>query len=191
MASSTGGEGAMALAKTTDGQDPAARQPEKPWHEAYPPPQATPSSITPSLLMGLIYKSTGTPEYVLIDVRRNDHEGGTILSSINLPAQSLHPSITVLLDLFAAAGVKYIISYCGASRGRGPRCAGWFADGIKQKGLDGQIQSSVLEGGIKGWIRTGRELITHGHQERGQRFLDDIVGYVPQYWDQFEECRTS
>lgn len=181
----------MASVIEKDGQDPADQHQERPWHESFPPPQATPKSITPSLLMELIHKSTKRPEYVLVDARRNDHEGGSIFSSVNLPAQSLYPSIPYLLNLFTAAGVKYIVSYCGASRGRGPRCAAWFADGIKEHNLSEQIESFVLEGGIKGWIRTGRELIVHGRQERGQKFLDDIVGYIPKYWDQFEECRLS
>lgn len=40
-------------------------------------------------------------------------QGGTIKGSINLPAQSLHPSIPTLYTLFTGAGVKKVIFYCG------------------------------------------------------------------------------
>lgn len=51
-------------------------------------------------------------DFVLVDLRRNDHDGGTIKGSINLPAQSLYPSISTLYSLFSAAGVKHVIWYC-------------------------------------------------------------------------------
>lgn len=39
--------------------------------------------------------------------------GGSIRSSIDLPAQSLHPSITTFFVLFVAAKIKKAIWYCG------------------------------------------------------------------------------
>lgn len=61
----------------------------------------------------------------------------------------------------------------GASNGRGPRCAGWFADYIAEK-KDDQIKSLTLGGGIKGWVKAGEEYT---------RYVD---GYEAQYWKQFE-----
>lgn len=52
-------------------------------------------------------------DYVLVDLRRNDHEGGTIKGSLNLPAQSLYYSLSTVYNLLRAGGVKYIIWYCG------------------------------------------------------------------------------
>lgn len=40
-------------------------------------------------------------------------QGGTIRGSINLPAQSLFPTIPTLYAWFKAAGVKKVIWYCG------------------------------------------------------------------------------
>jgi len=42
-------------------------------------------------------------------------QGGTIKGSINLPAQSLYPTIPSLYALFSAAGVRQVIWYCGMS----------------------------------------------------------------------------
>jgi len=41
-------------------------------------------------------------------------KGGTIRGSINLPAQSLYPTIPTLYALFASAKVKMVIWYCGS-----------------------------------------------------------------------------
>lgn len=105
-------------------------------------------------------------------------QGGTIKGSINLPAQSLYPTIPYLYNLFSAAGVKTIVWYCGkmplqlllrprnveawpgSSVGRGGRAAGWFQDYIKDQGGEGVMESSTLEGGIKGWVAAGEDYVT-------------------------------
>ncbi|KAH7190514.1 hypothetical protein DER44DRAFT_678819, partial [Fusarium oxysporum] len=56
-------------------------------------------------------------DFVLVDLRLNGHElrscpGGTIRGSINLPAQSLCPTIPTLYNMFKAAGLRKIIWYC-------------------------------------------------------------------------------
>jgi len=40
-------------------------------------------------------------------------QGGTIRGSINLPAQSLWPTIPTLYEVFKAAGLRRIVWYCG------------------------------------------------------------------------------
>jgi arsenical-resistance protein 2 len=39
-------------------------------------------------------------------------QGGTIRGSINLPAQSLYPTIPALYSVLKAAGVRKVIWYC-------------------------------------------------------------------------------
>ncbi|EGY18389.1 uncharacterized protein VDAG_08723 [Verticillium dahliae VdLs.17] len=117
------------------------------------------------------------PNFVLVDLRRNDSrgkgsptvsrrrgadvdQGGTIRTSLNLPAQSLYPSIPTLYDVFRAAQVKTVIWYCGSSRGRGSRAAGWLGDQIAEKG-DTQMRSVILGGGIKGWVAGGESFTAY------------------------------
>jgi arsenical-resistance protein 2 len=46
----------------------------------------------------------------------------------------------------------------GSSQGRGTRAAGWFADYLRQQGVEErETKSWKLEGGIKGWVRDGEE----------------------------------
>jgi len=65
----------------------------------------------------------------------------------------------------------------GSSNGRGPRCAGWFADYVadvaKEQGEPEMPKVFTLEGGIKGWVNAGPEY---------QHF---IKGYDAEYWKQF------
>jgi arsenical-resistance protein 2 len=105
----------------------------------------------------------------------NPFQGGTVQGSINLPAQSLYPTLPSLYTLFKAAGVQQVIFYCSeslramqsiceaflifmpdSSRGRGPRSAAWFADYLRDQN-DCDIESLVLAGGIKGWVAGGKD----------------------------------
>ncbi|KAH0349672.1 hypothetical protein KCU83_g5324, partial [Aureobasidium melanogenum] len=130
---------------------------EAPWHEAYPAPKSEAAGISQSELLAMLEegKEPGK-DFVLVDLRRNDHAGGTIEGSINLPAQSLYPSIPTLYVLFKAAGIPKVIWYCGSSKGRGNRAASWFADYVAEHdNSDSPIQSVALVQGIKGWVRAG------------------------------------
>ncbi|KAJ6017546.1 Rhodanese-like domain-containing protein [Penicillium sp. IBT 35674x] len=126
-----------------------------PWHAAYPAPRTVANSISRLDLLGWMKegKEVGK-DYILIDLRGTDFEGGTIRGSLNLPAQSLYPTIPTLYSVFLQARVSKVIWYCGSSRGRGPRAAGWFADYLQEQ-KDWDIKSLVLEGGIKGWAAAG------------------------------------
>ena len=107
---------------------------EAPWYAAYPTPRAREAdSISRQQLLQL-FKDGKEPgkDFALIDLRRTDFEvcyrnlhikpwaqlifitqGGTIRGSINLPAQSLYPTIPALYVLFATAQVSWVIWYCG------------------------------------------------------------------------------
>ena len=54
------------------------------------------------------------------------------------------------------------LTFTGSSSGRGPRCAGWFADYLVDQGVnEDEVRSVVLEGGIKGWVKGGKEYIEY------------------------------
>lgn len=50
----------------------------------------------------------GTAEYADAQL-----QGGTIRGSLNLPAQSLYPTIPTLYSLLSNSGVKHVVWYCG------------------------------------------------------------------------------
>jgi arsenical-resistance protein 2 len=52
-------------------------------------------------------------DFLLVDVRRTDWEGGTIATSINLPAQSFYQTRPIVYQLCKQAGIKRVIFYCG------------------------------------------------------------------------------
>ncbi|KAF7591035.1 hypothetical protein BBP40_002053 [Aspergillus hancockii] len=132
-------------------------QPTAPWHAAYPAPKNVAPTISRQELLQWIRdgKKAGV-DFILVDVRRTDFEGGTIRGSLNLPAQSLYPTIPTLYSLVSSSSVKHVIWYCGSSGGRGTRTGGWFADYLEER-QDASVKSLVLEGGIKGWAAAGKE----------------------------------
>lgn len=52
-------------------------------------------------------------KFLLVDVRRTDWDGGTIATSINLPAQSFHQTRPIVYQLCKQAGIEQVIFYCG------------------------------------------------------------------------------
>ncbi|PLN76083.1 putative arsenate reductase [Aspergillus taichungensis] len=129
----------------------------QPWHAAFPSPRTTAASIPrDQLLQWMQQGRVPGKDYVVIDLRRADHEGGTIKHSLNLPAQTLYPSLPTLYEMLAAAGVKHVLWFCGSSAGRGTRAANWFADLLEDR-QDNSMQSLVLTGGIKGWVAAGED----------------------------------
>ncbi|KIW52557.1 hypothetical protein PV05_08187 [Exophiala xenobiotica] len=143
------------------------------WHSAYPQPRnETPNAMTRRAVLGWLQdgQKPGV-DFLLIDLRRTDHEGGTIRGSLNLPAQSLYHSLPTLLSLCQTAGIKSVIFYCGSSRGRGTRAAGWFQDLLDDTKTEG-IQSAILLDGVKGWVRAGEE------------YTSLMDGYDPKPWSE-------
>jgi len=123
---------------------------------------------------------------LLIDVRRTDYDGGAIRGSLNMPAQSFPYNMATLFRLCQGDGLSVIsrvVFYCGSSNGRGPRCAGWFAEYIearcKELGTPQTPQVYVLDGGIKDWVTGGEQYTIH------------MDGYQPNYWRQLLHTETG
>ncbi|KAI1331485.1 Rhodanese-like domain-containing protein [Xylariaceae sp. FL0255] len=147
---------------------------EQPWHAAFPAPKTTePLSLTREEVLAKLVSGEVGRDVVIVDLRRNDFEGGSIKGAINLPVQSLYPTIPTLYGLFQAAGVKFIIWYCNSCGDRGTRAAGWFQDHIDDKNNE-DMKSAILIGGIKGWAAGGSEYV---------QLMD---GYKADYWPQFK-----
>ncbi|KAH7391359.1 Rhodanese-like domain-containing protein [Cadophora sp. MPI-SDFR-AT-0126] len=148
------------------------------WWDAIPAPRAKCPEMTADELMKAFDDMDLTPEprsFLLVDVRRNDWEGGTIKTSLNLPAQSFYQSRKTLLDLCDRASIKKVIFYCGSSSGRGPRCANWMQDYIEDVskfGRKSNLKVLILKGGIKGWVKDFEGSMMDGFEEK--------------YWEQFK-----
>ncbi|KAK4220303.1 Rhodanese-like domain-containing protein [Rhypophila decipiens] len=145
----------------------ATRDDGTPWWTAFPEPKSDVNTIEPAQVLELLESQhNGKPkpcEFLLIDTRRTDCTGGTVTSSLNMPAHSFYPTRKSLYDLCKQAGIKRIIFYCGSSNGRGPRCAAWMQDYIDQVG--GDIQSQVMTGGIRGWVKAYGGQMMDGYDE--------------------------
>ncbi|KAK3671257.1 hypothetical protein LTR78_008892 [Recurvomyces mirabilis] len=109
---------------------------------------------------------------LIVDVRRTDYEGGAIRGSLNIPAQGFWWNRGMLYELCYKADIEWVVFTCGSSNGRGPRCAGWFLEHVRNTAEDTDMQVMVLEGGVKGWVKAG------------QQFTQLMDGYEPRYWEQ-------
>ncbi|KHN95986.1 Rhodanese-like protein [Metarhizium album ARSEF 1941] len=148
----------MAAVTQTQGQD------TPPWWSSLPEPKAPIHALEAEDVAQLLesHASAGpnsTKSFLLVDVRRTQWEGGTVTTSLNLPAQTLYQTRPTIYQLCKQANVKTIIFYCGTSKGRGPLCAGWMQDYLNQVG-EASISAVILKGGIEGWhSKYGGELM--------------------------------
>lgn len=96
-------------------------QPAEPasWWEAFPEYKAACPRIEPEEVKELIEAHSSSENksktFLLVDVRRTDWEGGTVATSINLPAHTLYQTRPVIYQLCKQAGIETIIFYCGKS----------------------------------------------------------------------------
>ncbi|GAB7341942.1 hypothetical protein MBLNU457_g0245t1 [Dothideomycetes sp. NU457] len=141
---------------------------EQPWHAAFPAPKMT-AEIMPRQRLQQMLSFKGLSSVLLIDVRRTDYEGGCIRESLNIPAQGFWWNRGMLYELAYKSDIQWVVFYCGSSNGRGPRCAAWFLEHVRAIG-DDDMGVMVLEGGIKGWVKSG---------ENFTRLMD---GYSEEYW---------
>jgi hypothetical protein len=79
---------------------------------------------------------------------------------------SIHPSIHI------HPHISLLTPTTGSSRGRGPRCASWFLEHVREVAGDNDMQVLVLEGGLKGWVKGG------------ERFTGLMDGYRKEYWEE-------
>ncbi|RSL64958.1 hypothetical protein CEP54_004429 [Fusarium duplospermum] len=128
------------------------------WWEAFPEAKASCPRVEAAEVAGLIEKNAAagkgaTRDFLLVDVRRTDWEGGTVATSINFPAHTFYQTRPVIHQLCKQAGIRRIIFYCGSCGSRGPRCAGWMQNYLDEVG-ETDIKAEILIGGIKGWQKT-------------------------------------
>ncbi|OLN81504.1 Arsenical-resistance protein 2 [Colletotrichum chlorophyti] len=142
----------------------------QPWWAAFPAPKAKSPELEADEVKNLLEAKAATGEnssrdFLLVDVRRNDFEGGTIATSINLPAQSLYQTRPIIHQLCKQAGIKRVIFYCGSSNGRGPRSANWLQDYFDEVG-ETAVQAAILKDGIKGWVRKYEGRLMDSYDEK-------------------------
>ncbi|KAI0259325.1 hypothetical protein BC834DRAFT_943424, partial [Gloeopeniophorella convolvens] len=147
-------EPAIPTTTTTALTSPSPRMAAPPtpdWAKPFPEPRTVPPKITPDALCEIIRTQRAGTDYLVVDVRRADIEA-LITGALNLPAQTFYPTLPALVPLLAR--VRTLVFHCQTSLGRGPRCAGWFADALAARG-GGDADACtvvVLEGGMRAWL---------------------------------------
>jgi arsenical-resistance protein 2 len=83
------------------------------WTDAFPAPRITAPILPREQALEDMATPETSPYFLLVDVRRTDYEGGTIVGSLNLPAHSFYMNRAALHALCKKAGVKRVAFYCG------------------------------------------------------------------------------
>ena len=155
---------------------------EQPWHAAFPSPKPEYTAELMPRNRALTIMSMRIASMLIIDVRRTDYEGGSIRGSLNIPAHGFWWNRGILYELCYKADIEWVVFTCGSSNGRGPRCASWFLEHVRETVGDQDMNVMVLEGGVKGWVKAG---------EQYQAYMD---GYKADFWKEMfaeEEKKKS
>jgi arsenical-resistance protein 2 len=91
---------------------------EAPWWAAFGEPQAAAPPMDPAVIAEKLAAQPLGPDqkrdFLLVDVRRTDFEGGTVATSINFPAHSFFQTRAIVYQLCKQAGIKQVVFYCSA-----------------------------------------------------------------------------
>lgn len=143
---------------------------EQPWHAAFPAPKPEYTAEVMPRNRALTVLSMRIASMLIVDVRRTDYEGGSIRGSLNIPAHGFWWNRGILYELCYKADIEWVVFTCGSSNGRGPRCASWFLEHVRDTVGDQDMNVLVLEGGVKGWVKSGNQYTAY------------MDGYKEDYW---------
>ncbi|KAJ1505229.1 hypothetical protein HMI54_003150 [Coelomomyces lativittatus] len=92
-------------------------------------------------------------DYLVIDVRDDDFEGGNIPGAYHLPSQTLfhaHPTHSQVLQIHLEKfkRIPLLVFHCALSQQRGPKAASYFAQQLSSTHSN---QIYVLKGGFSHW----------------------------------------
>ncbi|KAF7726496.1 hypothetical protein EC973_008731 [Apophysomyces ossiformis] len=107
-------------------------------------------------------------DYVVIDVRDKDFEGGNIPGAINVPAGTLLDNVDTLITEYSKVPVVYF--HCALSQVRGPKSARIYKESLSLRGYQLDQEIKVLRGGFEGW------------QAKYKNEKDLIENYNPAFW---------
>lgn len=162
--------------------------PQPTWFASLLTPAASPIDISARELKELMDDATSIPckDYVVVDVRRTDLDVSLTFEkslvwdcvihpcAINLPAPSIRHCLSfswlcasqyllVVVDsLLSMLSIPNIIFHYSSSKGRGPRCGGWYQDYLDSQG-PGTTTAYVLVGGVKAWKEAYPEQVKQVH----------------------------
>ncbi|CAG8445747.1 21899_t:CDS:2 [Dentiscutata erythropus] len=107
-----------------------------------------PSYIKAEELRDIIKDKAKIPrkDYLVVDVRDEDYQGGNIPNCVNRPSDNFTDSLDALISEYSQ--VPKVIFTCRQSQQRGPSCAIAYANKVN---TDQNIH--VLKGGMGGWMQ--------------------------------------
>eukprot|EP00761_Pharyngomonas_kirbyi_P013347 gb/GECH01013375.1/.p1 GENE.gb/GECH01013375.1/~~gb/GECH01013375.1/.p1 ORF type:complete len:160 (+),score=44.38 gb/GECH01013375.1/:1-480(+) len=122
-----------------------------------------------TLIQGL---ENNPDEWLIIDVRDVDFDGGHIPSCLHIPFSEFEQHLNEVLEQCQER--KHVVFYCMYSQQRGPSCASILASKLADTPLpnNSTLEINVLNGGFHEWCK---------------RFKDDphlVEGYAPEFWDE-------
>ncbi|KAJ3091047.1 hypothetical protein HK102_001867 [Quaeritorhiza haematococci] len=88
-------------------------------------------------------------DYLIVDVRGDDFEGGHIPKCKNIPSDEFLVKVSQYVDEFRS--VKKVVFHCALSQVRGPKCASRYYAALANQEPQRQQEVLTLRGGFTTW----------------------------------------
>lgn len=112
---------------------------------------SVPVFAEPEELMDLVRDTTkkAGKDYVIVDVRGDDYDGGHIPGAINVPANQMYDKANDLISEYK--DVPKIYFHCALSQVRGPKSARIYSETMNNLGVQTDQKVKILRNGFEGW----------------------------------------
>ncbi|KAF9200940.1 hypothetical protein BGZ49_008838 [Haplosporangium sp. Z 27] len=133
-----------------------------------------PTYVDSEILKALIEDKSKIPgkDYLVIDVRDEDHVGGHIPGSVNIPSKELPERLPALVEQYRQ--VPELFFHCALSQVRGPKAANRWSNALAEsvEASQGALPQriSILRGGFGDWQR----------KHKNDKSL--VEAYEAEYW---------
>ncbi|CAG8680416.1 7185_t:CDS:2 [Ambispora leptoticha] len=130
--------------------------------------------VNPEELAKLIKDKSKVPgkDYVVIDVRGDDFEGGNIPGCVNVPSGVFVDNLQHLIKEYSQ--VPQIVFHCALSQVRGPKYARIYREALMLNSIKTNQKILILSGGFGEW------------QRRFKSDVELVEKYDEEFWTYFE-----
>ncbi|KAF9180487.1 hypothetical protein BGZ50_006181 [Haplosporangium sp. Z 11] len=145
-----------------------------------------PQFVDSDVLKALVEDKTKIPgkDYLVVDVRDTDYEGGHIPGCLNIPASELPEKLPILIEEFKE--VPQLFFHCALSQVRGPKAANRWSAAIAERDAElAKTEAAAAVAADQGPLSQKVHILRGGFTEWQHKHKDDknlVADYKAEYW---------
>ncbi|KAG0252269.1 hypothetical protein BG011_007084 [Mortierella polycephala] len=145
-----------------------------------------PQYVDSDVLKALVEDKTKVPgkDYLVVDVRDEDYEGGHIPGCLNVPANELPEKLPLLIEEYKA--VPQLFFHCALSQVRGPKAANRWSAALAERDMElAKTEAAAAVAADQGPLSQKVNILRGGFTEWQLKYKSDrnlVEDYKAEYW---------